>query len=355
MLEQLEGILREVHQLKDHIKTLEELEQFRIKFLGRRGLLASLAAELKNLEPEARKKVGKQFNVVKAELEKIYAELKTALYHESKIKFTFYHPGKKPLVGHLHPLTHALRRIKKIFIGLGFTITDSPEVETEYYNFDSLNIPKSHPARDLWDTMWLEPTVNGRQSAGSKKPAAGSRWLFRTHTSAYQVKFMKNQTPPFRVVIPGKCFRYESTDKTHDFEFYQFDALSVTPYSSLAELRGTLEQFFTEFFSQSLKIRLRPSYFPFVEPGLEVDLQCIFCSKNKRKTGCSICKYSGFIEIAGAGMIHPYVLRQAGINPREHFGWAFGMGIERLAMLKYRIDDIRLFRSGDLRFIRQFS
>jgi phenylalanyl-tRNA synthetase alpha chain len=346
MLEQIEGILKEAHQIKEQIKTLSELEKFRIKFLGRRGLLSVIADGLKNLDQEERKKIGKQFNLAKTELNKIYGELKNRLYHESKIKFSFYHPGKKPLVGHRHPLTHVLHLVKKIFIGMGFTIIDSPEIENEYYNFDSLNIPKNHPARDLWDTIWVKE--------GQNTKIKNQRLLFRTHTSAYQVKFMQKQTPPFRVVIPGKCFRYEATDKTHDFEFFQFDALSVSSHSSLAELRGTLEQFFTAFFEKSLKVRLRPSYFPFVEPGLEVDIQCIFCS-GKNKAGCSICKYSGFIEIAGAGMIHPYVLRQSGISSREHFGWAFGLGIERLTMLKYRIDDIRLFRSNDIRFIHQFS
>ncbi len=243
---------------------------------------------------------------------------------------------KNSLQGHLHPLTQVIDRISEIFSSMGFEIVMGPEIETEHYNFDVLNIPAHHPARDLWDTFWLAP-----QEAGK---------LLRTHTSPMQVRYMESHEPPIRIIVPGKVYRYEATDATHEAQFYQIEGLAIGKDISLAHLKGTLDAFFREFFNASLAVRLRPSYFPFVEPGVEVDISCFKCAGK----GCGVCKQSGWIEIMGAGMVHPNVLRNGNVDPEMWQGFAFGMGVDRLAMLKYGIDDVRLFYSGDLRLVNQF-
>lgn len=248
--------------------------------------------------------------------------------------------------GHLHPITHAINDIARIFNDLGFTVASGPEVETEHYNFDALNVPPNHPARDMWDTFWLKENNLGQ--------------LLRTHTSPVQVRYMEKRAPPIRIIAPGKTFRYEATDATHEAQFYQIEGLMVDDKTTLSDLKGTLEIFFEEFFGAKTDIRFRPSYFPFVEPGVEVDISCFKCKGKPARPdghsggGCSLCKQSGYIEIMGAGMVHPYVLNQVGIDPRKYQGFAFGTGVDRLAMLKYGIDDIRLFYQGDLRVVNQF-
>jgi len=242
-------------------------------------------------------------------------------------------PGKKPERGHLHPLTLVQNKINEIFSSMGFEIAEGPEIETEYYNFDALNIPKNHSARDMWDTFWLKAKANV-----AKKNANDAK-LLRTHTSPVQIRYMEANQPPFRIIAPGRVFRYEATDATHEAQFYQLEGLMVGRNITLANLKAVMEVFFQKFFrSKDIKVRLRPSYFPFVEPGVEVDIWF----KGK------------WMEIAGAGMVHPKVLENVKIDPREWQGFAFGMGIDRLAMIKYKIDDIRLFYGSDLRFIKQF-
>ena len=238
--------------------------------------------------------------------------------------------------GHLHPLTILMREAAEIFSSMGFAVALGPEAETEYYNFDALNIPAHHPARDMWDTFWLKP-----REAGT---------LLRTHTSPVQIRYMEEHEPPIRIIAPGKVFRYEATDATHEAQFYQLEGLMVGKDVSLAHLKGVLEHFFEQFFGTSMKVRMRPSYFPFVEPGVEVDMSCFKCSGS----GCGVCKQTGWIEIGGAGMVHPKVLQAGGIDPRRWQGFAFGMGVDRLAMLKYGIDDVRLMYTGDLRLVNQF-
>ncbi|HHE76799.1 MAG TPA: phenylalanine--tRNA ligase subunit alpha, partial [Candidatus Parcubacteria bacterium] len=246
-------------------------------------------------------------------------------------------PAKKPLLGHLHPLTLVKREIERIFEAMGFKIVQGPEVETEWHNFDALNIPKDHPARDAWDTFWLK---NGL--------------LLRTHTSPVQIRYMEKHQPPFRIISPGKVFRHEATDASHEFEFWQLEGLMVDNNVSVADFKGVVSAFFNNFFEKELKVRLRPGYFPFVEPGFEVDISCVFCNGR----GCPVCKGTGWIEMMGAGIVHPRVLKNCGFNFDPLLGgwqgFAFGMGLSRLAMLKYRINDVRLFNSGDLRFINQF-
>lgn len=241
--------------------------------------------------------------------------------------------------GHYHPLTLAMLKIGRIFDDLGFEIVDGPHIEDEYHNFDALNIPANHPARDMWDTFWLKPE--------------NSKLLLRTHTSPVQIRYMEKNKPPIKIIAPGKVFRYEATDATHEAQFYQLEGLMITKNTTLATLKGILREFLEKFFEAKIDIRFRPSYFPFVEPGLEVDMTCFKCAKKINST-CSICKGTGWIEIMGAGMVHPKVLENCGINPQEWQGFAFGVGIDRLVMLKYEIPDIRMLYSGDLRLITQF-
>ncbi|MBX4215768.1 phenylalanine--tRNA ligase subunit alpha [Candidatus Parcubacteria bacterium] len=238
--------------------------------------------------------------------------------------------------GHFHPLTLVTRHIAGIFKEMGFAVASGPEAETERYNFDVLNIPPDHPARDMWDTFWLKDARYGE--------------LLRTHTSPVQARYMEANEPPIRIIAPGKVFRYEATDATHEAQFHQIEGLMIGEDVSLAHLKGVLEVFFEKFFGKETGVRLRPGYFPFVEPGVEVDISCFKCGGK----GCSLCKQSGFIEIMGAGMVHPYVLNQVGVDPRKYQGFAFGTGVDRLALLKYGIDDVRLFYQGDLRLVNQF-
>lgn len=239
-------------------------------------------------------------------------------------------------MGHLHPLTHIINDIAVIFRSMGFAIVNGPEIETEYYNFDALNIPKWHPARDMWDTFWLKPLSEGN--------------LLRTHTSPVQIRYMESHKPPIRIICPGKVYRHEATDATHEAQFYQLEGLMIEEGASLAHFKGVLEKFFSQFFGTKVVLRLRPSYFPFVEPGVEADMTCVKCGGG----GCTVCKNTGWIEIMGAGMVHPKVLEAGGIHPRKFSGFAFGMGIDRLAMMKYGIDDVRLLYQGDIRLVAQF-
>jgi phenylalanyl-tRNA synthetase alpha chain len=242
--------------------------------------------------------------------------------------------GRKP--EHIHPLSLVLKDINRIFTEMGFSIAGGPEIETEFYNFDTLNIPEHHPARDMWDTFWIKP-LNVRK-------------LLRTHTSPVQVRFMEANKPPIKIIAPGKVFRHEATDATHEAQFYQLEGLVVGENISIANLKWTLEEFFEKLFGKKTGVRLRPSYFPFVEPGVEIDMQCFKCGGS----GCNVCKGTGYIEIMGAGLVHPKVLESAGIDSKKYSGFAFGCGIDRLAMLKYGVDDIRLLYQGDLRLVNQF-
>jgi phenylalanyl-tRNA synthetase alpha chain len=237
--------------------------------------------------------------------------------------------------GHLHPITIVINELLDACTRLGFEITQGPEIETEYFNFDALNVPKNHPARDMQDTFWLD----GKEGM-----------LLRTQTSAVQARYLKEHKPPVRIVVPGKVFRYEATDATHETQFFQLEGLAIDKNITLAHLKETLNSLFKILFGEQVEVRFRPSFFPFVEPGVEVDISCFVCGRK----GCSLCKYSGWIEVMGAGMVHPNVLSEAGIHPRDWRGFAFGFGIDRMAMLKYGIDDIRLLYSGDLRVVNQF-
>jgi phenylalanyl-tRNA synthetase alpha chain len=241
-------------------------------------------------------------------------------------------------IGHLHPLTHIIQHTASIFSELGFSVVSGPHIENEYYNFDALNILEHHPARDMWDTFWLKPE--------------NSKRLLRTHTSPVQVRFAESHKPPIRIIVPGKTFRYEATDSTHEAQFFQLEGLYIDEQVSLANLKYVLEYYFERLFNAKTPIRFRPSYFPFVEPGVEIDMTCFKCSGSAKD--CSTCKQTGWIEIMGAGMVHPKVLQNMGVNPRKYSGFAFGGGIDRLAMLKYGIADIRSLYHRDLRLTNQF-
>lgn len=256
-------------------------------------------------------------------------------------------PGEKPILGHLHPLTQVKRKAEEIFQTMGFSVIEGPEIETEWYNFDALNIPKEHPARDLWDTFWLKEN----QKPKIKNP----KLLLRTHTSPVQIRYMEKNQPPLRIIIPGRVFRHEATDASHEINFYHIEGLMVGKDVSVSNFKAIIQEFFRRFFEKPVEIRMRPSYFPFVEPGFEVDTTCLAC----RGKGCSACQKTGWLEMLGAGMVHPNVFKAAGLTPHQRAGggwqgFAFGMGLDRLAMMKYKINDIRLFYSGDLRFLGQF-
>jgi phenylalanyl-tRNA synthetase alpha chain len=232
------------------------------------------------------------------------------------------------------------QEVENIFSDMGFAIMDGPEVESEYYNFEGLNIPADHPARDMQDTFFLK----------DKSEKKHGRLVLRTHTSPVQVRTMEKYGAPLRVIIPGRVFRYEATDASHDTTFYQVEGLLIDQHISLAHLKGVMAEFLSRLFGKEVKVRFRPGYFPFVEPGLELDFSCLLCNEK----GCSVCKHTGWLEFMGAGMVHPNVLKAGGINPKQYQGWAFGFGLTRLVMMRYNIDDIRLLQSGDLRFLRQF-
>jgi phenylalanyl-tRNA synthetase alpha chain len=263
-------------------------------------------------------------------------------------------PGKKISAGHLHPITLVKREVEDIFERLGFSVVEGPEVETEWYNFDALNIPKDHPARDMWDTFWISQnerkTQNVHSPKAGKKHKAKERLLLRTHTSPVQIRYMEKHNPPLRIVVPGRVFRYEATDASHEMNFYHIEGLMVDKEISAANFKAIMERFFQMFFKRPVKLRLRPSYFPFTEPSFEVDISCLVCQGK----GCSVCSQRGWLEMAGAGMVHPEVFKVVKLNPKNWQGFAFGLGLDRLTMMKYKIDDVRLLYGGDLRFLQQF-
>lgn len=339
----MERKLRELQEnAKNEILSLdswESLEKVRVKYLGKKGELTEVLRGMGNLSSEERPKIGKIANEVREVIETLLEEAKTTVKKrmldqqllEETIDITM--PGKKVEIGKKHPLTQSLDVLKDIFIGMGFKIAEGPEVETVYYNFDALNAPANHPSRDMSDTFYIDKDI-----------------LLRTQTSPVQVRVMERIKPPIRIISPGRCFRNDTPDATHSPMFHQLEGLVVDKGITLADLKGTLEVFAKEFLGSHTEIKFRPHYFPFTEPSAEVDASCFKCGGR----GCNFCKGSGWIELLGAGMVHPNVLRNCGIDPEIYSGFAFGMGIDRLTMLKYGIDDIRLFFENDMRFLKQF-
>jgi len=323
---------------------LNQLENIRIKYLGRRGSLTEILKSLKNLALNQKKKIGPKANSLRESLEKLIQEKKQLLNQVNKFPpIDITAPGKKKEIGHLHPLTQLEEQIEDIFASLGFSIAEGPEIEDEFHNFDALNMPADHPARDMWDTLWLKPQTQNLK-------LKFQNLLLRTHTSPVQIRYMEKNQPPIRIIAPGRVFRYEASDASHEIEFHQLEGLMVDKNISFANFKSVVSSFLKRLFSKNVEVRFRLSYFPFVEPGVEVDVSCPACDKK----GCSLCNQSGWLEIAGAGMVHPKVFEAVGYNPKDWQGFAFGFGIDRVAMIKYNIPDIRLFYSGDLRFIKQF-
>jgi len=325
--------------------TTGALESWRVRYLGRKGELTGILRSLASLPLEERKAVGALANNLKVTLESSLRERELAL-HEAELALTRKEaiditlPGRPFPAGHQHPITQTMHEICDIFVSMGFQVVEGPEVEWDYYNFEALNIPREHPARDSMSTFWVDRGSESGERA----------MLLRTHTTAVSARMIETMKPPIRVVEPGKIYRYEASDATHLPMFHQVDGLAVDRGITMADLKGTLHEFARRFFGEDRKVRFRCDYFPFVEPGVEMAVECLACGG----TGCRLCGNSGWLEILGAGMTHPEVLRRGGIDPEVYTSFAFGIGIERPHMLRYGVDDIRLYFGNDLRFLRQF-
>ena len=319
-IEQLKAQAAEA--IKNAAGNLSELDDIRVKFLGKKGEFTTILRGMGALAKEDRPKVGKIVNEAKAEIAQ-----------REKIDVTL--PGRQQPLGHLHPLTLTLERIKDIFFRMGFSVEEGPEIEKDYYNFEALNLPKDHPARDMQDSFYITEDI-----------------LMRSQTSPVQARTMQKNEPnaPIRMIAPGRVYRRDEYDATHSPMFTQVEGLVIDEGITFADLKGTLELFLRQIFSEDVKVRLRPSFFPFTEPSTEVDISCVMCHGK----GCKVCKGTGWLEILGAGMVHPHVLEMSGYDPKKVSGFAFGMGVERIAMLSYGVDDLRLFYDNDMRFLRQF-
>ncbi|MFQ6058377.1 MAG: phenylalanine--tRNA ligase subunit alpha [Anaerolineae bacterium] len=340
MLKELNELEEQALQRLESVTDLTALDAWRIEYLGKKGALTRLLRGVGRLPPQERPLVGRRANEVKAALGAAYEarvealkreELERAL-EEERIDVTL--PGRPVGLGRLHISTRTLREIYAIFAEMGFQVFEAPEVETDLYNFELLNMPPHHPARDMWDTFYID-----------------DERLLRSHTSPGQIHAMRQYCPePIRVILPGKCYRHEQVTPRSEFMFHQVEGLAVGKHITMADLKGVLIEFARQMFGPERQVRFRCSHFPFTEPSAEVDIVCILCDGQ----GCRVCKYTGWLEILGCGMVHPYVLRNGGYDPDIYSGYAFGMGPERIAMLKYRIDDIRCFFASDLRFLEQF-
>jgi phenylalanyl-tRNA synthetase alpha chain len=343
MVEKIRSIKEKALDLIKSASVSDELEEIRVKVLGRKGDLTQILRTLGELSPEERSAVGKESNEVKKEIEEALASRKLELSASNysniassewiDVTLDPVHTIRVNERGYLHPISQIQYEIEDIFTSMGFQVLDGPEPETDYYNFEALNIPPHHPARDMQDTFWTE---DGN--------------LLRTHTSAIQVRGMEKIDPPFKVIGPGRVFRYESTDASHENTFYQVEGMMVDRDISVSNLIYVMKKLLSEIFQRDVHVRLRPGYFPFVEPGFELDINCLICGGS----GCGVCKQSGWVELLPCGLVHPNVLKHGGIDPEKWSGFAFGLGLNRLIMMKYGINDIRHFLSGDIRFVKQF-
>ncbi|MCX7708657.1 MAG: phenylalanine--tRNA ligase subunit alpha [Clostridia bacterium] len=339
MKEQLNGIQASAEKELATAQSIQELENLRVKYLGKKGELTSVLRGMGALSAEERPVIGQLANEVRvfieSRLDKAVKDLagkeRTLKLKQEIIDITM--PGKKANFGRRHPLTQVVDEIKEVFLGMGYQIAEGPEVELDYFNFEAMNIPKNHPSRDVQDTFYIDDNV-----------------VLRTHTSPVQARVMKSQNPPIRVICPGRVYRSDEVDATHSPVFHQVEGLVVDKGVTMGDLVGTLQVFAKVLFGENTKIRLRPHHFPFTEPSAEVDVSCWGCGGS----GCRICKGEGWVEILGAGMVSPKVLRECGIDPNVYSGFAFGLGVERVAMARFNIDDMRLFTENDVRFLKQF-
>ncbi len=339
MKTELEEIRKAAKKALDSFETKEQIEEARIKYLGKKGELTSILKQMGKLSAEERPVIGQLANEIRADIETKIAE-KSAQIKETELKHRLQSesidvtmPGKEPEIGHKHPLSIVLNEIEEIFMGMGFDVAEGPEVEYDYYNFEALNIPKGHPARDTQDTFYIDDNI-----------------VLRTQTSPIQIRYMEKHEPPFRMIAPGRVFRSDAVDATHSPLFHQIEGLVVDKGVTMADLKGTLEAFAKRLYGENTKIRLRPHHFPFTEPSCEIDVSCFKCGGK----GCPMCKGEGWIEILGGGMVHPKVLKNGGVDPEEYSGFAFGVGLERLVMFRFNIDDMRLLYENDTRFLNQF-
>jgi phenylalanyl-tRNA synthetase alpha chain len=342
MKERLEALkLEALHEL-EQLNDMQQLNELRIKYLGKKGPLTEVLRGMGALSAEERPVIGQVANDVRAAIEQVieskqqhFEQAETAKRLELEtIDVTL--PGKSSNLGSIHPLSKVIQEVEDIFIGMGYTVEEGPEVEQDYYNFEALNLPKDHPARDMQDSFYITEDI-----------------LMRTHTSPVQIRTMERLkgAVPVKIICPGKVYRRDDDDATHSHLFTQIEGLVIDRHVRMSDLKGTLLQFVQEMFGKQTEIRLRPSFFPFTEPSAEVDVTCVMCGGD----GCKVCKQTGWLEILGSGMVHPRVLEMAGYDPKVYSGFAFGMGVERIAMLKYGVDDIRHFYTNDLRFLKQFS
>lgn len=339
MKEKLEQIRNEALSQVQECAEVDRLTQIRVNFLGKKGKLTDILKSMKDVAPEDRPKVGQLVNETRAEIEKVFDEAQKKLekvLREAQMKSEVIDvtlPAKKSSVGHKHPNTIAREEVENIFIGMGYEVVEGPEIETDYYNFEALNIPADHPAKDEQDTFYIN-----------------DKFLLRTQTSGTQVHVMEKGKLPIRMIAPGRVFRSDEVDATHSPSFHQIEGLVIDKHITFADLKGTLAEFAKELFGQDTKVRFRPHHFNFTEPSAEMDVSCFKCGGS----GCRFCKGTGWIEILGCGMVHPNVLKMSKIDPEKYSGFAFGIGLERIALLKYEIDDMRLLYENDVRFLKQF-
>jgi phenylalanyl-tRNA synthetase alpha chain len=351
---ELDAIERSSGERLTAASSVDEVEALRHELLGRSGALTGLLRQLRSVPAEERPAIGQRANEVRRRLEAVIqsrlgdlstSDLEARLADEA---IDMSAPGRPLRVGHLHPVQTTMRDLREIFHAYGFEVFEGPEIETEEYNFELLNIPPDHPSRDLWDTLYVAEPAS--VAAGAPRPAEDGT-ILRTHTSPVQIRAMRALEPPIRVLMPGRCFRYEAIDASHASEFFQIEGLVVDRGTSLADLKGTLEEVARALYGRDVRTRFRPGYYPFTEPSVAFDIGCLVCGG----AGCPACKRSGWMTILGAGMVHPSVLRAGGYDPDEFQGYAFGMGPDRMTMLRHGIGDIRLFFSADLRFVTQFT
>ncbi len=334
MLDRIKDLKEKFKADIGRVKTLPEVENIRIKYLSRKGEVAELFASLKDVNATDRPQIGKVLNELKSHLNLELENLMSSRQRESDKKaLDLTLPGRKPFTGRKHPLSKTLDEIKAIFLGMGFKIEDGPEIETDYYNFEALNMPKNHPARDMQDTLYITEDV-----------------VLRTHTSPVQIRVMEQSQPPVRIIAPGRVYRRDTPDASHSPFFHQVEGLVVDEGINFGDLKGVITAFAHKMFGSDIRVRFRPSFFPFTEPSAEYDFICVFC----RGKGCRVCKNTGWVEISGAGMVDPNVFDYVNYDSEKFTGYAFGMGIDRIAMLKYGIHDIRLFFENDIRFLEQF-
>lgn len=334
--EKIQQVQSQVDTFLASITTAEQLEQFRIEFLSRKGKISSLYEDLKSVPNEQKPEFGKKINTLKKNAEAQFEAIKQRIesivaLEKDVIDLTL--PGRTLPKGTRHPITQTIEQMKSIFVSMGFGIVYGPEIEDDYHNFEALNFAPNHPARDMQDTFFIKEDV-----------------VLRTHTTPVQIRVMKKQKPPVRVIMPGRVYRNEAISARSNYFFHQVDGLYVNEKVTFAELKGTLVTFAKSFYGNDIKYRFRPSYFPFTEPSLEMDITCFLCFGK----GCRICKHTGWLEVLGAGMVHPNVFRNCGYNPEKVSGYAFGMGVDRISLLRYGIDDIRTFFENDVRFLSQF-